>query len=73
MIYGKRTVKLSKNNETVMGFKWIFDGQEFILKTYVSLFRGILCPGIFHRPTQAVKRMMGRTGINLLASTLAIL
>ena len=61
-----RSVKLSKNSETVTGFSWNFGNQKIFLKDTRLPFGGKLSPGIFHRLTQAVKRMMGRKGFNLL-------
>ena len=61
-----RSVKISSESQRVTGFKWNFDGQDLYLKDTRLPFGGKLSPGIFHRLTQAVKRMMGRRGINLL-------
>ena len=60
-----RGVKISPKSQQVTGFKWNFGGQEFYLKDTRLLFGGKLSLGIFHRLTQAVKRMMGRKGFNL--------
>ena len=60
-----RRVKLSPESQKVTGFKWNFDGKVLYLKDTRLPFGGKLSPGIFHRLTQAVKRMMGRKGFNL--------
>ena len=48
----------------VTGFKWNF-GDVYLKDTKLP-FGAKLSPGIFHRLTQAVKRMMARRGFNLL-------
>ena len=57
-----RSVKISQSSQKVTGLKWNFNGKE----TLVFVFGAKLSPGIFHRLTQAVKRMMGRRGYDLL-------
>ena len=61
-----RSVKISSHSQKVTGFKWTFGNQEVYLKDTCLPFGGKLSPGIFHRITQAVKRMMARKGFNLL-------
>ncbi|MEW8547235.1 MAG: reverse transcriptase domain-containing protein [Candidatus Thiodiazotropha sp.] len=61
-----RSVKISQESQKVTGFKWNFEGKDLYLKDTRLPFGGKLSPGIFHRLTQAVKRMMGRKGFNLL-------
>ena len=61
-----RSVKISDKSQKVTGFKWNFGDQEIYLKDTRLPFGGKLSPSIFHRITQAVKRMMARKGFNLL-------
>ena len=61
-----RSVKISKTSEQVTGLKWNFEGNTVYLRDTRLPFGGKLSPGIFHRLTQAVKRMMARRGFNLL-------
>ena len=60
-----RSVKISSKSQHATGFKWNFGGQDLYLKDTRLPFGGKLSPGIFHRLTQAVKRMMERRGFNL--------
>ena len=57
---------ISDNSQKVTGFKWNFGDQEIYLKDTRLPFGGKLSPSIFHRITQAVKRMMAKRGFNLL-------
>ena len=61
-----RSVKISAHIKKVTGFKWNFDNQKLYLKDTRLPFGGKLSPNIFHRLTQAVRRMMARRGFNLL-------
>lgn len=61
-----RSVKISDESQKVTGFKWEFGGESVYLKDCKLPFGAKLSPGIFHRLTQAVKRMMTRRGYNLL-------
>ena len=61
-----RSVKISKASQRVTGLKWNFNGKTVYLKDTRLPFGGRLSPGIFHRLTQAVKRMMVRRGFDLL-------
>ena len=60
-----RSVKISFKSPLATGFKWNFGGQNLYLKDTRLPFGGKLSPGIFHRLTQAVKRMMERRGFNI--------
>ncbi|CAC5420878.1 unnamed protein product [Mytilus coruscus] len=63
-----RSVKLSQRSQKVTGFNWTFPkGQEFTLYDTKLPFGSKLAPGIFHRLTQAVRRMMSRRGFTVVA------
>ncbi|CAC5355477.1 unnamed protein product [Mytilus coruscus] len=63
-----RSVKLSQRSQKVTGFNWTFPkGQEFTLYDTKLPFGSKLTPGIFHRLTQAVQRMMSRRGFTVVA------
>ena len=51
-----RSAEVSKHSQKVIGFKCIYHRQA-------PPFRSKLVPGIFHRLTQAVKRMLNRRGL----------
>ena len=58
-----RSVGIHPNNFDAMGLKWKFGNSKhftFLYDTKLS-YGGRRAPGIFHRLTQAVKRMMKRT------------
>lgn len=57
-----RSVGISKESQKVTGFKWDFKGKTVYLKDTKLPFGARLSVGIFHRLTQAVKRMMDRRG-----------
>ena len=61
-----RSVRINAASQKVTGFKWNFDNKEIYLKDTKLPFGAKLSPGIFHRLTQAVKRMMARRGFDLL-------
>ena len=61
-----RSVKISDESQRVTGFRWNFDNEMVYLKDTKLPFGAKLSPGIFHRLTQAVRRMMARRGFNLL-------
>ena len=61
-----RSVKISKSSQKATGLKWIFNGKETYLRDTRLCFGAKLSQGIFHRLTQAVKRMMSRRGYDLL-------
>ncbi|CAG2211241.1 unnamed protein product [Mytilus edulis] len=60
-----RSVQISKTSQQVTGFRWTFpDGREFTLFDRKLPFGSKLAPGIFHRLSQAVRRIMSRFAIN---------
>ena len=61
-----RSVKILKSSQKTTGLKWIFNGKETYLRDTRLCFGAKLSPGIFHRLTQAVKRMMSQRGYDLL-------
>ena len=63
-----RSVRISKRSQQVTGFKWIFpDGKEYVLYDKKLPFGAKLAPNIFHRLSQAIKRMMSRKGFTIIA------
>ena len=58
-----RSVEISKHSQKVTGFKWQFGKQTVFIKDKRLPFGSKLAPGIFHRLTQAVKRMLNRRGL----------
>ena len=58
-----RSVKISEHSQRVTGFKWQFGSQTVYIKDKRLPFGSKLAPGIFHRLTQAVKRMLNRRGL----------
>lgn len=61
-----RSVPISKRSQKVTGLKWQFNNQTVYLKDTKLPFGAKLSPGIFHRLTQAVKRIMAGKGYHLL-------
>ena len=61
-----RSVGISKSSQRVTGLKWILNRRTVYLRDSKLCFGAKLSPGIFHRLTQAVKRMMARKGYDLL-------
>lgn len=61
-----RSVKINEESQKVTGLKWNFGGKTVYLRDTKLPFGAKLSPGIFHRLTQAVKRMMARKGYNLM-------
>ena len=61
-----RSVNLSKASQEVTGLKWVLNGETVYLRDSKLPFGAKLSPGIFHRLTQAVKRIMARKGYDLL-------
>lgn len=62
-----RSVPVHPANWSALGLKWRFRGHKhftYLVDTRLP-FGGKSAPGIFHRLTQAVRRMMGRTGFPL--------
>lgn len=61
-----RSIKISYHSQTVTGFAWNFNGKDVYLRDTKLPCGAKLSVGIFHRLTQAVKRMMERRGYDLL-------
>ena len=61
-----RSVNLSKASQKVTGLKWVLNGETIYIRDSKLPFGAKLSPGIFHRLTQAVKRIMARKGYDLL-------
>ena len=61
-----RSVKIHPDNYKLTGIKWHFDGNEGPLYLFDKRlpFGARKSPAIFHRLTQAVRRMMARRGFN---------
>ncbi|CAC5397551.1 unnamed protein product [Mytilus coruscus] len=63
-----RSVKISEASQKVTGFRWIFpNGKEYTLFDRKLPFGSKLAPSIFHRLSQAVRRMMARRGFTTVA------
>ena len=60
-----RSVGLSQRSQQVTGLKWQFNGRTVYMRDTKLCFGARLSPGVFHRLTQAVKRMMARRGYDL--------
>ena len=58
-----RSVPISKHSQKVTGLRWQFGKQTVLLRDTKRCFGSRLAPGIFHRLTQAVKRMLKRRGL----------
>ena len=58
-----RSVKISDHSKQVTGLKWQFGGKTIYLRDTRLCFGSKLAPGIFHRLTQAVRRMLIRRGL----------
>lgn len=57
-----RSVRISSHSQQVTGLKWVLDGQvRYFIDTKLP-FGSKMAPGIFHRLSQAVKRMMCNKG-----------
>ena len=61
-----RSVGISQQSQMVTGLKWQFNGQTVYMRDTKLCFGAKLSPGMFHRLNQAVKRMMARTGYDLI-------
>ena len=59
-----RHVPISKHSQKVTGLKWQFGSKTVYLRDTKLCFGSQMAPGIFHRLTQAVKRMLKRKGLN---------
>ena len=60
-----RSVSIGEQSQKVTGLKWQFKGKTVYMRDTKLCFGAKLSPGIFHRLTQAVKRMMARRGYDL--------
>ena len=60
-----RSVSIGQRSQQVTGLKWQFNGHTVYMRDTKLCFGARLSPGIFHRLTQAVKRMMARRGYDL--------
>ena len=60
-----RSVRLGKRSQAVTGLSWTLNGKTIFMKDTRLPFGARLSVGIFHRLTQAVKRMMARKGYDL--------
>lgn len=58
-----RSVKLSKHSQNVTGLQWQFGKRTVYLRDTRLCFGSKLGPGIFHRLSQAVRRMLKRHGL----------
>ena len=58
-----RSVPISKHSQRVTGFQWQFGDRIIYLRDTRLPFGSKLSPGIFHRLTQAVRRMLRRHGL----------
>ena len=58
-----RSVKISEHSKQVTGLKWQFGDTTVYLRDTRLCFGSKLAPGIFHRLTQAVRRMLIRRGL----------
>ena len=61
-----RSVGISQSSQRVTGLQWDFQGQTIYMTDTRLPFGARLSPGIFHRLTQAVKRIMARKGHDLI-------
>ena len=61
-----RSVGISNASQEITGLHWTFGGKTVYLKDSKLCFGSKLSPGIFHRLTQAVKRIMAWKGYNLI-------
>ena len=60
-----RSVSIGQRSQQVTGLKWQFNGHTVYMRDTKLCFGARLSPGIFHRLTQAAKRMMARRGYDL--------
>ena len=58
-----RSVSISKESQRFTGLKFVLGSQIIYIRDTILPFGSKLAPGIFHRLTQAVKRMMARRGL----------
>ena len=62
-----RSVNISKHSQLFTGLKWQFQGKTKYFYDGKLPFGSELAPGIFHRLSQAVRRMMSCKGFNIVA------
>lgn len=62
-----RSVPISKQSQRVTGLKWFINNQVTYLYDTKLPFGSKEAPGIFHRLSQAVRRMMARRGFTIVA------
>ncbi|VDI83885.1 Hypothetical predicted protein [Mytilus galloprovincialis] len=63
-----RSVSISSHSQQVTGLRWTFpDGQTHTFIDKKLPFGSKLAPGIFHRLSQAIRRMMSRRGFTIIA------
>ena len=63
-----RSVRISERSQEVTGLQWTFpDGHEYTFIDKKLPFGSKLAPGIFHRISQAIRRMMSRRGFTIVA------
>ena len=58
-----RSVPISKHSQQVTGLRWKFGNRTVYIRDTKLPFGSRLAPGIFHRLTQAVRRMLTRRGV----------
>ena len=68
-----RSVGLSKASQEVTGLSWVIDGKTVYLKDTRLPFGARRSVGIFHRLTQAVKRMTSPRGYDLTPSCILMI
>lgn len=63
-----RSVNISKNSQQVTGLRWTFpDGNVYTFIDRKLPFGSKVAPGIFHKLSQAIRRMMSRRGFTIVA------
>lgn len=60
-----RSVPISRHSMKVTGLKWKIDNKFYYFFDYKLPFGSRAAPGIFHRLSQAVRRMMSRRGFTI--------
>ena len=65
-----RSVPISEHSQQFTGLRWQWGARTVHLKDCKLPFGSELAPGIFHRITQSVKRMMARRGFNCVVAYL---
>jgi hypothetical protein len=63
-----RSVSINAKSQEVTGSHWTFpDGREYTFIDKKLPFGSKLAPGIFHRLSQTMRRMMSRRGFTIVA------